>query len=364
MYNDQCIESREVRKSPGGLAAAGNRKIAILIPCYNEGAAVRQVVESFRVVMPEADVFVYDNNSSDGTRALAKQAGAIVREVKSQGKGHVVRRMFADVEADIFVLVDGDGTYDAEAAAAMLDLLEAGNLDMVVGCRQKQTDGAYPAGHVFGNMLFNVCIAMLFGRRMTDILSGYRVVSRRFAKSFPCSSNGFEIETELAVHALSLSLPVEEYPTRYFARQSGSQSKLRTWRDGAAILWMIARLFEHEKPFVFFSTVAAILGVTSVALAWPIVLHYLAAGDVPRLPSAVLSASIAILSFLSLFSGTILESVAWGRREAKRLAYMNCIDRPARACAVQECVGGLASSRGRQLTERWELDDGSSTDPI
>jgi hypothetical protein len=231
--------------------------------------------------------------------------------------------MFADVEADVYILVDGDGTYDATSAAAMLTMLLEGHLDMVVGQRQQQEVASYRKGHVLGNKLLTKCVAIFFGQQFTDILSGYRVFSRRFVKSFPAVAEGFEIETELTVHALNLALPVAEYPTPYFSRPAGSASKLRTYRDGMRILFMILRFVEHEKPFSFFSAIATVLAVGSLVLGAPVILHYLATGLVPRLPTAVLALGLMLLGSLSFLSGIILETVTHGRREVKRLFYLS-----------------------------------------
>jgi glycosyltransferase involved in cell wall biosynthesis len=298
-------------------------RIAVLIPCYNEEAAIGRVVHDFRAILPDADIFVYDNNSFDQSSLRAAQAGAVVRTEKMQGKGFVVRRMFADVEADAYVLVDGDGTYDAASARDMLSMLIEKNLDMVVGQRKQHDVTSYRRGHMLGNRLFTACVAVFFGQQFTDILSGYRVFSRRFVKSFPALAKGFEIETELTVHALNLSMPVAEYATPYFARPAGSISKLRTYRDGARILSTILRLLEHEKPFYLFSAIASVLAVASLILIAPVLAHYFKTGLVPRLPTAVLALGLMTLASLSFLSGIILESVAHGRREVKRLFYLS-----------------------------------------
>jgi glycosyltransferase involved in cell wall biosynthesis len=299
-------------------------KIAVLIPCYNEEKAITTVVDGFRAAMPDAEIYVYDNNSSDRTIEVAAKAGAIVRREPLQGKGNVVRRMFADIDADIYVMVDGDGTYDAASAPRMIDLLLTESLDMVVGSRLNTgTSEAFRAGHHFGNRLLTGTVAYIFGDRFDDMLSGYRVFSRRFVKSFPAISSGFETETELAVHALSLRLPVAELETPYGARPEGSVSKLRTYRDGIRISWMIFQLFREERPMAFFALVSAVLVMISLALGVPLVVEYSQTGLVPRLPTALLAVGIMVLAFLSLVAGFILDTVTRGRREFKRLAYLS-----------------------------------------
>jgi glycosyltransferase involved in cell wall biosynthesis len=304
------------------IEALNRTRIAVLIPCYNEEAAIAPVVRNFASALPQAEIYVYDNNSRDGTVEVARAAGAIVRHEGQQGKGNVVRRMFSDVEADVYVLVDGDATYRAESAPAMIDLLQTQNLDMVVGCRVHQATEAYRRGHRFGNAMLTGFVSYLFGKQFTDILSGYRVFSRRFVKSFPSLSRGFEIETELTVHALELNLPVAEIETPYGARPEGSSSKLSTYRDGLRILRLILDLYRHEKPLQFFGILAAMLATLSVALAVPIVLEWMRTGLVPRFPTAILSTGIMILAFLSMTGGLILETVTRGRREMKRLIYL------------------------------------------
>ncbi len=300
-----------------------NPVIAVLIPCHNEEAAIGKVVQDFLRVLPQAAIFVYDNNSSDQTCAIAQRAGAIVRCEPLQGKGNVVRRMFADIEADIFVLVDGDDTYDAASAPRLIDLLVTQALDMVNGARVASSQAAYRAGHQFGNALLTGLVARIFGNRLTDMLSGYRVFSRRFVKSFPALTAGFETETEFTVHALQLRMPIAEVPTPYRERPVGSVSKLRTYRDGWRILRTIFTLIKQEKPLQFFAVVSAALGVLSAGLALPVIRTYFATGLVPRLPTAVLSMGIMLLAFLSLVCGLVLETVTRGRNEAKRLAYLN-----------------------------------------
>lgn len=297
-------------------------RIAVLVPCYNEEAAVATVVAGFRAALPTADIYVYDNNSRDRTARLAREAGAIVRSEKRQGKGHVVRRMFADVEADIYVLVDGDATYDAPSAPRMIDRLRDEHLDMVVGLRIDQSKAAYRRGHRAGNRMLTGFLAWTFGRDFQDILSGYRVFSRRFVKSFPVLSDGFEIETELAVHALELSLPVAELATPYYARPEGSFSKLNTWRDGFRILGTMLKLYRAEKPLRFFGAIGVLLAALSILLAIPVLITFIETGLVPRLPTAVLSMGLMIMAMLSVSSGLVLDTVTRGRRETKILAYL------------------------------------------
>jgi len=297
-------------------------RIAVLVPCYNEEAAVAAVVRGFRKALPSAQIYVYDNNSKDRTVAIAREAGAEVRSERRQGKGHVVRRMFADVEADIYVLVDGDATYDAPSAPLMIEKLLAEHLDMVVGLRVDQERAAYRRGHRTGNWMLTSFLSSVFGQAFRDILSGYRVFSRRFVKSFPVLSDGFEIETELTVHALELAMPVAEVETPYYARPEGSFSKLNTWGDGFRILRTILKLYRSEKPLRFFSAIGAFLALVSIGLAIPIVVNYLETGLVPRLPTAVLSTGLMIVAVLSVSSGLVLDTVTRGRREMKLLAYL------------------------------------------
>jgi glycosyltransferase involved in cell wall biosynthesis len=298
-------------------------RIAVLVPCFNEEAAVATVVAGFRKALPSAEVFVYDNNSSDRTAAAAREAGAEVRSERRQGKGHVVRRMFADIDADIYVLVDGDATYDAASAPRMIEALLSDHLDMVVGLRVDQTAAAYRPGHRTGNLMLTGFLASVFGREFKDILSGYRVFSRRFVKSFPVLSDGFEIETELSVHALELALPVAEIETPYYARPVGSFSKLNTWHDGLRILGTILKLYRSERPLRFFTAIGIFLALVSIGLAIPIVVTFLEEGIVPRLPTAVLSMGLIILAMLSVSSGLVLDTVTRGRREMKLLAYLS-----------------------------------------
>ncbi|MDX3899521.1 MAG: glycosyltransferase family 2 protein [Sphingobium sp.] len=302
-------------------AVAGPR-IAVVLPCYNEAGAIVQTIEGFRRALPDALIYVFDNNSSDASRDLAAGAGAIVRRVAQQGKGHVVRRMFADVDADIYIMADGDATYEAAAAPAMVAAMLADNLDMVVGCRRDEVEAAYRRGHRLGNAVLTGLLKQLFGRSFTDILSGYRVFSRRFVKSFPVLSAGFEIETEISVHALELAMPVAEVVTAYAARPEGSVSKLSTWRDGWRILRTIVTLYRIERPVLFFGAFAAILALAGLVLAAPLIVTYMQTGLVPRFPTAILVTGLMILATLSGMCGLILDTVVRGRREVRRLAYL------------------------------------------
>ncbi|MDY6982668.1 MAG: glycosyltransferase family 2 protein [Pseudomonadota bacterium] len=302
-----------------------NLRIALVVPCYNEGLTIRNVVDGFRAAIPEIQPYVFDNMSSDDTAEAARAAGATVVSVPLRGKGNVVRRMFADVDADVYIMVDGDDTYDASAAKRLVDKLIDEKLDMVVGCREtaeEERDAAYRAGHQFGNKLLTQSVVQLFGGRFTDMLSGYRVFSRRFVKTFPSLSKGFEIETELTVHALQLRMPCGEVKTAYGGRPDGSVSKLNTYRDGIRILWMIFLLFKAEKPLVFFIIGFVACVALAVGLAIPLAFTYLETGLVPRLPTAVLSSGLVMIGFLSLACGLILDTVTMGRIEAKRLAYL------------------------------------------
>jgi glycosyltransferase involved in cell wall biosynthesis len=298
-------------------------RVAVLVPCFNEQAAVATVVADFRKALPAAKIYVYDNNSSDRTAAVAREAGAEVRSERRQGKGHVVRRMFADIDADIYVLVDGDATYDAPSAPRMVERLVDEHLDMVVGLRIDQTLAAYRRGHRTGNRMLTGFLSSVFGQAFKDILSGYRVFSRRFVKSFPVLSDGFEIETELTVHALELAMPVAEIETPYYARPEGSVSKLNTWRDGFRILGTILKLYRSEKPLRFFVVIGTFLALVSFGLAVPVIITYLEEGIVPRLPTAVLSTGLMIVAVLSVSSGMVLDTVTRGRREMKLLAYLS-----------------------------------------
>jgi glycosyltransferase involved in cell wall biosynthesis len=302
-------------------------RVAVLVPCCNEQNTVARVVSDFRAALPHAAIYVYDNNSRDRTVEEARAIGAIVRTESHQGKGHVVRRMFSDIEADIYVLVDGDATYDAPSASAMIARLAGERLDMVVGVRIHHDAGAYRLGHRFGNRLLTAFVANVFGNAFTDMLSGYRVFSRRFVKSFPVLSGGFEIETELTAHALLLELPVAEVETPYYPRQAGSLSKLNTWRDGFKILTTIVKLYRSERPLGFFSAIGISFAIMAVGIAIPLFVTYLEDGSVPRLPTAVLSTGLMVIAALAFACGLVLDTVTRGRREVKRLAYLS--HRPA-----------------------------------
>ena len=297
-------------------------RIAVLLPCYNEEAAIAQTVAGFRAALPDATIYVYDNNSRDRTIEVARSAGAVVRSERIQGKGNVVRRMFADIDADIYVMADGDATYDAASAPALVAKVIDEQLDMVVGSRITQSDAAYRRGHQFGNALLTGMLARLFGRSFTDILSGYRVFSRRFVKSFPVLSAGFEIETEISVHALELKMPVAEIETPYFARPEGSVSKLNTYGDGFRILRTIMTLYRIERPVLYFGAIGGVLALAAFILAVPLAVTYAQTGLVPRLPTAVLVTGLTILAALNGFTGLILDTVVRGRREVRRLAYL------------------------------------------
>ena len=316
-----CVQSAE-SKTIVGEPSYGALRIAVLLPCYNEQAAVAQVISAFRDALPGAAIHVFDNNSTDTTRALAVAAGAIVRNVSLQGKGNVVRRMFADVDADVYVLADGDATYHAPSAPGLIRELTDHGLDMVVATRVPDHHDAYRRGHRLGNRMLTGAMNSIFGGSFTDMLSGYRVFSRRFVKSFPAMSRGFEIETELTIHALELRMPCAEIATPYGLRSADSPSKLRTYSDGLRILNMIVRLFAVERPLRFYGVIGALLAALALILSTPVLLTYIETGLVPRFPTAILSTGIAILSALSFVTGLILETVTIGRREAKHLHYL------------------------------------------
>ncbi|MFT6117862.1 MAG: glycosyltransferase involved in cell wall biosynthesis [Candidatus Pseudothioglobus sp.] len=297
-------------------------RLAVLIPCFNEAASIANVVANFRAQLPTADIYVFDNASTDSTATVARQAGAIVRREVMPGKGNVVRRMFADIDADVYVMVDGDDTYDAAAAPDMIARLHAGQLDMVVGARIAVDTESYRPGHRWGNKVLTGLVGAIFGNLFTDMLSGYRVFSRRFVKSFPAHSTGFEVETELTIHALELRLPFVEVPTNYFERGDDSVSKLNTYTDGWRILRTIVQMVREERPFKFFLVCSTILGFTGVVLGLPVFIEFLQTGLVPRLPTAVLATGLMLLAGLSVFSGLILDSVRLGRLETKRLNYL------------------------------------------
>jgi len=297
-------------------------RIAVLVPCYNEEAAIAAVVHDFRRVLPGAVIYVYDNNSSDQTAARARAAGAVLRQEARQGKGNVVRRMFADIDADIYVLVDGDDTYDAEAAPHLIRTAIETGADLVTARRIHTQAAAYRPGHVLGNRMLTGLTALLLKVQLTDMLSGYRVFSRRFVKSFPFTAQGFGIETELTVHAARLMMPMGELDTRYKERPLGSVSKLNTWRDGFRILRTIVHLVREERPLVFFSCFFLVLALASLLIGAPVVTEYVRTGLVPRLPTAVLATGLMLLAFLALMAGLILDTVTRGRWEQKRMAYL------------------------------------------
>jgi glycosyltransferase involved in cell wall biosynthesis len=298
-------------------------RIAVLMPCYNEEITISKVIADFRAALPSANIYVYDNNSTDRSIERAQEVGAIVRRERLQGKGNVIKRMFADVEADAYVLVDGDDTYDAASAPGLIACLLDQQLDMVNAARVTEAKGAYRSGHRLGNVLLSGIVHMIFGDRIRDVLSGYRAFSRRFVKSFPALSTGFEIETELTIHALELGMPTAEIDTPYRERPKGSTSKLRTFRDGLRILTTIAVLVKEERPLPFFSAVFGLLALTSLGLALPIFVEFLETGLVPRFPTAILATGLMLLGFLSFACGLILDTVTHGRRELKRLHYLS-----------------------------------------
>ena len=305
------------------MVRAASPRIAVLLPCYNEEAAIAATVAGFSAALPGATIYVYDNNSRDRTREVAAGVGAIVRTEKQQGKGNVVRRMFADVDADVYVMADGDLTYDPASAPAMVDMLLGEQLDMVVGTRRHEGKDAYRGGHVLGNKLFTGLLSGLFGRSFTDIFSGYRVFSRRFVKSFPVLSAGFEIETEISVHALELRMPVGEVETAYAARPEGSHSKLSTYGDGWRILKTIVNLYRVERPVLFYGGIGELLLLAAFVLAIPLIRTYIQTGLVPRFPTAILVTGMVVVAMLSIFAGLILSTVTRGRREVRRLAYLS-----------------------------------------
>jgi glycosyltransferase involved in cell wall biosynthesis len=299
-----------------------NLEIAVLVPCFNESATIAKVVKDFSGALPGCKIFVYDNASTDGTAEIARKAGAIVRCEPLRGKGNVVRRMFADVEADVFILVDGDDTYDASFAPKLVEMLINQSLDLVTAARANESTAAYRRGHEFGNWLLTWLVAALFGNRFSDMLSGYRVISRRLVKSFPALSAGFEIDTEFTVHALQLRVPIAEVATPYKERPAGSVSKLRTFKDGFRIISTIARLLKEERPMYFFGVMSVALMLLSLSTGLPVVREFLRTGLVPRMPTVVLAASLMMLAFLSLTCGLILDTVTKGRIEQKRLRYL------------------------------------------
>lgn len=307
---------------PDAMPSLSGYRVAVLIPCYNEEMTIGAVVRDMRMALPDAALYVYDNNSTDQTLARAREAGAMTRRERLQGKGHVIRRMFADIEADFYVLIDGDGTYEAAAAPKMIRLALENAHDTVMGVRVHERAEAYRAGHVLGNKVLTGLVVSLFGRGQSDMLSGYRVFSRRFVKSFPAISSGFETETELTVHALQLNMSMGEVSTRYVERPEGSFSKLSTYRDGFRILGTIIHLLKQERPFLFFGLIGCVLAATGGLVGLRSVLDFIETHTVPHLPSAVLATGLEILAALSLVCGVILDSVTHGRQENKRLAYL------------------------------------------
>ena len=295
--------------------------IAVLIPCYNEEASIGKVIQDFQNYLPNAKIYVYDNNSKDKTASIAESFGVIVRTEVLQGKGHVVRRMFADIDADFYIMIDGDGTYDIPSSEKMLKLLQKQQLDMVVGTRVP-VDGAHRPGHSLGNKIFNQILKFTFGSYFSDIFSGYRVFSRRFVKSFPCLSYGFDIETEISVHCLSLCLPCREIPTPFYERLPGGESKLRTFQDGFKILRRIISLLTSFRPFFFFGNISLLFAVIAFILSIPIFVQYIHSGLVPKLPTAVLVTGMMIISFLNMYVGIILNGISLQKREKMRLFYL------------------------------------------
>ena len=309
--------------NPGQQAETARPRIAVTLPCYNEAATIGAVIADFRAALPDAEIYVFDNNSSDGTAEIARRAGAIVRSETRQGKGHVVRRIFADVEADIYVMADGDGTYDASLAPTLIELMKRNHVDMVVGTRADVTRDAGRGGHAFGNRIFNGLFNIMFGRQFTDIFSGYRVFSRRFVKSFPAVSGGFEIETEMSVHSCQIGIPTLERPTPYGVRPEDSASKLRTFRDGFRILGMFLMLAKETRPAAFFGAIGLVLTLLAVGLSVPLAITYFETGLVPRLPTAILATGLVITGTISALCGLILDSLARARVEAKRSVFLS-----------------------------------------
>lgn len=317
------MQTSDTSSKPARAGDGGELKVAVLIPCHNEALTVAQVITDFRAALPHAAIYVYDNNSTDDTIAVAEVNGAIVGRETRQGKGNVVRRMFRDIEADVFLLVDGDATYDAPSAPRLIEALFDGGYAMVVGARVTTEDLAYRLGHQFGNRVLTGFVAAVFGTGLRDMLSGYRIFSRRFVKSFPALSGGFEIETELTVHALELELPIVEIDTPYFSRPEGSVSKLNTWSDGFRILLTIVELYRSERPLAFFTLLGVALAGSSILLSIPLIATYFETGLVPRIPTAILSTGLMILAFMSVAVGFVLDTVTRGRREVKLLAYLS-----------------------------------------
>ena len=323
------------------VAEFGDLSIAVAIPCFNEEAAIGQVVADFRAALPRARIYVYDNRSTDNTAQVARAAGAIVRCEPERGKGNVVRRMFSDIEADLYVLADGDGTYPADQAPRLIEALVSGHMDMVSGARIAAQGDVYRRGHRFGNALITHLVGLAFGRRFSDVLSGFRVFSKRFVKSFPVHASGFEVETEIAVHALEMRLPATELEVPYRKRPTGSPSKLRTVHDGVAIFRTIVLLIKEERPLAFFSACFAVVELAALVLAWPLLGEYLRTGLVPRLPTTVLATGLALLGFIGLACGLVLDTVTRARREAKHLRYLAF---PGLPVADAETSGSNASA--------------------
>lgn len=321
-------------------------KVAVLIPCYNEEIAIGKVVRDFRQALPHAAIYVYDNNSRDRTAIVAGEAGAIVRHEPQQGKGHVVRRMFRDIDADYYIMVDGDDTYEAGHGPDLLRTAMSGPFDLVNYIRRETENAAYRGGHRFGNRMLTGVVRKIFGNRVKDMLSGYKVFSRRFVKSFPALSSGFDIETELTVHALELSMPISHVDGPYRGRPDGSESKLHTYRDGYRILKLIMKLIRHERPMFFFGCIGILLALVALTLVEPVVVHYLATGFVPRLPTAILSMGLILLASLSVTTGTILDTVSRGRREVRMLSYLQYRPYVAAEVDVHTTTETVVSTKG------------------
>jgi glycosyltransferase involved in cell wall biosynthesis len=337
-----------ITAGPQASGITGNLSVAVLIPCYNEASTIDAVVRGFREALPSARIYVYDNNSTDGTALKAMLAGAEVMRERRQGKGHVVRRMFSDIEADLYIMADGDGTYSPKDAEELIRILLTERADMVVGTRRGVHDDAGRQGHAAGNRLFNVLYRAIFGRDFTDIFSGYRAFSRRFVKSFPAVSGGFEIETEMSVHASRLKLPVTEIELDYGRRPEGSHSKLSTYKDGAKILWMFAMLMKETRPFAFFSAISAVFMATSLIFMAPVLIAYFETGLVERMPTWVFSLVLMVLSSLMFTAGLILDSVSRARSEQLRIHYMSL---PLRAYAPQAALSDGDKKAGAEQTD-------------
>lgn len=305
------------------MISPSEKRIAVLIPCYNEYLTIGKVVQDFKKNLPNSTIYVYDNNSTDSTIEVASALGVIVRKEPTQGKGAVVRRMFREIDADYYIMVDGDDTYDASIANSMLELAINESLDLVNAVRIQESKDAYRSGHKLGNTILTGAVRKIFGNRVRDMLSGYKVFSRNFVKSFPVSEEGFGIETELTIHALELNMPVGHIDGKYGGRPEGSTSKLNTYKDGLRISSLIFRLFKHERPFTFFGLISVFLWLTSIMLMMPVLRDYFSTGMVPRFPTVILATGISIIAMLSLISGLILNTVTKGRKEIKSLFYLN-----------------------------------------